>query len=154
MATWAEKASKSVPSGRARCGPKTSFLLSEAVLGPGWPPRAPQPRFWKLFHSIFNFFTCFRNLFYRLVSFLSAPAVSRGSSRKQLTAHSKLNDGCDGNALHNNVQHKYENPDGRSRHGGGEAEGQWIRRYGLVQTENRQKANGKSINFVLKLIPC
>ena len=29
--------------------PKTSFLLSEAVLGPGWPLRARKPRCWKLF---------------------------------------------------------------------------------------------------------
>ena len=48
----------------------------------------------------------FESFFYRLVSFLSAPAVGRGSNRKQLTAQSKLNDGCDGNALHNSVQHK------------------------------------------------
>ena len=46
--------------------------------------------------------------FYRLVSFLSALAVGRESNRKQVTAQSKLNDGCDGNALHNSVQHKNE----------------------------------------------
>ena len=50
----------------------------------------------------------FSKALFRLVSFLSAPAVGRGSNRKQVTAQSKLNDGCDGNVLHNSVQHKNE----------------------------------------------
>ena len=74
-----------------------------------------------------SFLHVFETFFYRLVSFLSAPAVGRGSNRKQLTAHSKLNDGCDGNALHNSAQHtNMKNADGWSGHGGGEAEGQWF----------------------------
>ena len=90
-------------------------------------PKSPQASILEALLINFGpFLPVFETFFYRLVSFLSAPAVGRGSNRKQLTAHSKLNDGCDGNALHNSAQHKNENADGWSGHSGGEAEGQWI----------------------------
>ena len=72
-------------------------------------PKSPQASILEALLINFGpFLPVFETFFYRLVSFLSAPAVGRGSNRKQLTAHSKLNDGCDGNALHNSVQHKNE----------------------------------------------
>ena len=83
--------------------------------------------------------------------------MGRGSNRKQLTTHSKLNDGCDGNALHNSVQHKNENADGWSGHGGEEAEGQWIMRNALQDmkiTCNIKKVlliKMKIINIILSI---
>ena len=103
---------KRLPKGFLLRGPgaaqKHHFCCPKLSWGQDGPQESPSLDFGSSSHQSFIIFTCFRNLFYRLVSFLSAPAVGRGSNRKQLTVHSKLNDGCDGNALHNNAQHKNE----------------------------------------------
>ena len=93
-------------------------------------PKSPQASILEaLLINFDSFLNVFESFVYRLVSFLSAPAVGRGSKRKQLTAHSKLNDGCDGEILYTTVRSTtMKNADGWSGHGGGEAEGHWIRR--------------------------
>ena len=103
---------KRLPKGFLLGGPgashKLSFCCPKLSWGQDGPQEPPSLDFGSSSNQFWFIFTCFRNLFYRLVSLLSAPAVGRGSNRKQLTAHSKLNDGCDGNALHNSAQHKNE----------------------------------------------
>ena len=89
--------------GRER--PQNIIFVVRSCLGARMSPKSPQA---SILEALLIIFYLFRNLFYRLVSFLSAPAVGRGSNRKQLTIHSKLHDGCDGNALHSNAQHKHE----------------------------------------------
>ena len=86
---------------------KHNFCCRKLSWGQDGPQEPPSLDFGSSFKQFLLIFNCFRNLFHRLVSFLSAPAVGRGSNRKQLTAHIKLNDGCDGNALHNSAQHKH-----------------------------------------------
>ena len=103
---------KRLPKGFLLRGPgaaqKHHFCCPKLSWGQDGPQESPSLDFGSSSNQFWTIFTCFRNLFYRLVSFLSAPAVGRGSNRKQLTIHSKLNHGCDGNALHNSAQHKNE----------------------------------------------
>ena len=87
---------------------KSSETTPKLSWGQDGPQESPSLDFRSSSNQFWIIFTCFRNRFYRLVSLLSAPAVGRGSNRKQPTAYSKLNDGCDGNALHNTAQHKNE----------------------------------------------
>ena len=73
MATWAEKVSK-----RGHfCCPKLSW-------GQDGPQESPSLDFGSSSNQFRFIFTCFRNLFYRLVSFLSAPAVGRGNANADL----------------------------------------------------------------------
>ena len=89
--------------------PKNIIFAVRSCLGARMAPKSPQASILEALLINFEpFLPVFETFFYRLVSFLSAPAVGRGSNRKQLTVHSKLNDGCDGNALHNSAQHKNE----------------------------------------------
>ena len=118
------------PSGKPGSNSKKMFAV-RSCLGARMAPKSPQASILEALLIDFNpFVIVFEPVFCRLVAFFSAPAVGRGSNRKQLTIHSKLNDGCDGNALHNIAQHK--NADGCSGHGGGEAEGQWIIFFGML----------------------
>ena len=102
---------KRLPKGFLPGGPgaaqKHNFCCPKLSWGQDSPQESPCLDFGSSSNQFWIIFTCFR-FFSRLVSFLSAPAVGRGSNRKQLTIHSKLNDGCDGNALHNSAQHKHE----------------------------------------------
>ena len=89
--------------------PKNIIFAVRSCLGARMAPKSPQASILEALLINFEpFLPVFETFFYRLVSFLSAPAVGRGSNRKQLTIHSKLNHGCDGNALHNSAQHKNE----------------------------------------------
>ena len=89
--------------------PKNIIFAVRSCLGARMAPKSPQASILDaLLINFGSFLPVFETFFYRLVSFLSAPAVGRGSNRKQLTIHSKLNHGCDGNALHNSAQHKNE----------------------------------------------
>ena len=74
--------------------PKRNFCCPKLSWGQDGPQESPRLDSGSSCNQLCTIFTCFRNLFYRLVSFLSALAVGRGSNRKQLTTHSKLTDGA------------------------------------------------------------
>ncbi len=69
---------KRVPKGTPKSSPQGGQLTVKINDFGGPPPspspRAPKPRFQKIFWSILNHFWAFRIHFYRLVSVLSAPA--------------------------------------------------------------------------------
>ena len=101
---------KSLPKGFLLGGPgaaqKRHFCCPKLSWGQDGPQESPSLDFGSSSNQFSTILPVFETFFNRLVSFLSAAAVGRGSNRKQLTAHNKLNDGCDGNALHNSAQHK------------------------------------------------
>ena len=67
---------------------KRHFCCPKLSWGQDGPQEPPSLDFGSSSNQFWLIFTCFRKLFYRIVSFLSAPAVGRGSNRKQLTASS------------------------------------------------------------------
>ena len=83
---------KSLPKGFLLGGPGAAqtrhFCCPKLSWGQDGPQESPSLDFGSSSNQFWTIFICFRNLFYRLVSFLSAPAVGRGSNRKQLTASS------------------------------------------------------------------
>ena len=89
---------KRLPKGFLLRGPgaaqKHHFCCPKLSWGQDGPQESPSLDFGSSSNQFWFIFTYVRNLFYRLVSLLSAPAVGRGSNRKQLTTHSKLNDGA------------------------------------------------------------
>ena len=94
MATWTEKASKRFLLGGPGAFQKRHFCCPKLSWGQDGPQESPSLDFGSSSDQLWFIFKCFRKFFYRLASFLSAPAVGRGSNRKQPTAHSKLNDGA------------------------------------------------------------
>ena len=79
---------------------KNGFFNVRSCLGARMAPKSPQASILEALVANFEpFLAVFESFFCRRVSFLSAPAVGRRSNRKQLTAHSKLNDGCDDHVM-------------------------------------------------------
>ena len=69
--------------------PKNIIFAVRSCLGARMAPKSPQASILEaLLINFVPFLPVFETFFYRLVSFLSAPAVGRGSNRKQLTASS------------------------------------------------------------------
>ena len=67
---------------------KRHFCCPKLSWGQDGPQEPPSLDFGSSSNQFWLIFTSFRKVFYRIVSFLSAPAVGRGSNRKQLTASS------------------------------------------------------------------
>ena len=72
--------------GGSAAAQKRQFYCPKLSWGQDGPQEPPSLDFGSSSHQFWLIFTCFRELFYRVVSFFSAPAVGRGSNRKQLTA--------------------------------------------------------------------
>ena len=93
--------------GRER--PKNVIFAVRSCLGARMIPKSPQV---SILEALLTNFAPFLSVFETFFIDLFHPYLHlmwvEGATKKQLTAHSKLNDGCDGNVLHNSVQHKNE----------------------------------------------